>query len=70
MRSYVSLLSEATYSLQFTAVYNYYSTLLKHRGLERSMLINTVQFQKIFIVPHRRDWNFLGVGEGLYNQKL
>jgi len=23
-----------------------------------------MQFQKISILPHRRDWNFLGVGVG------
>jgi len=26
------------------------------------MLSDIVQFQTIFIVPHRREWNFLGVG--------
>ena len=33
-------------------------------------LLGNVQFQKISILPHRRDWNFLGVGSSVRPKNL
>ena len=37
--------------------------------MERPVQTDNVQFQKISILPHRRDWNFLGMGV-LEDQKI
>ena len=48
-----------------------YDLFLKQREITIVNLnfICIVQFQKISILPHRRDWNFLGVG-GSVRQKI